>query len=412
MSEINKIIDNFFEAAAKSIMRNIADVLLENPRKNKGLKQNILDVIVAKGYSTIEVQEKYLELLDEIDRLVYGEIDKKNSYVNYYKDNELFETDINISDIIEKVKKSSNRGDIVESLKEDVKKRLLEKNGYRRIAQLYYYKKNHKWYEEELEKAYREIVSHVIKRKRLIEKIITVENDKRIREITQKVVYHQAEKEYESIYGNPQLPKEYKVRKSAYYSELNNQSALFICKVSDNYLENRFQKYKNELSGIIETILFLSLEECYDEYKKEYGAVSNHVMNKSVFRRFFSLTLMGIAGFEFNSKNTLTYDLRGKFILKELCPLLSCLVQYYNELYGKAKDVKRMYYDSEFTRFKIINSLKEFCAASYTLELFVTILATRAKDDISWKNALLLPEEAEVIYSAKLSPYKAILQNS
>ena len=119
MSEINKIIDDFFEAAAKSIMRNIADVLLENPRKNKGLKQNILDVIVAKGYSTIEVQEKYLELLDEIDRLVYGEIDKNNSYVSYYKNKKLFETDINISDIVEKVKHSSNSGDMAESLKEE-----------------------------------------------------------------------------------------------------------------------------------------------------------------------------------------------------------------------------------------------------------------------------------------------------
>ena len=179
MSEINKIIDNFFEEAAWTIM-------YDNRKCFADLKEKwVADLTLTNECPLIsEIQEEYLKLLDDIDKLVYGKIDENNSYVSYYKGNELFQTDVNISDIIEKVKQSSNSGDMAESLKEEVRKKLLEKNGYRRIAQLYYYKKNHRRYEEELEKAYREIVSHVIKRKRLIEKIITVENDKRIRQCT------------------------------------------------------------------------------------------------------------------------------------------------------------------------------------------------------------------------------------
>ena len=228
MSEINKIIDDFFEAAAKSIMRNIADVLLENPRKNKGLKQNILDVIVAKGYSTIEVQEKYLELLDEIDRLVYGEIDKKNSYVNYYKGNELFQTGVNISDIIEKVKQNSDSGDMAESLKEEVRKKLLEKNGYRRIAQLYYYKKNHKKYKEkQVEKAYREIVNEVIKKNE--NNYFSLTMAQKIEKRTKKIVGCAIRASYDKICSYKHIPENYKFSEECYVAYVDNLTYFHIC---------------------------------------------------------------------------------------------------------------------------------------------------------------------------------------
>ena len=383
MSEINKIIDNFFEEAAWTIM-------YDNRKCFADLKEKwVADLTLTNECPLIsEIQEEYLKLLDDIDKLVYGKIDENNSYVSYYKNKELFETDINISDIVEKVKQSSNSGDMAESLKEEVRKKLLEKNGYRRIAQLYYYKKNHKWYAEELEKAYREVIVEIIDGDE--ENCFIVPVCRKVESRTQEIVGCAANAAYFDIYHDDVSDK-YKPNIEDYIADINSNTPLCVMAVN-NSTKPVYKYYKNVIDIIDDSQRISIGASCEDlcqiadlyenklniiklkgKKEKEEAGVS-----RRKYDDFFKLIFTNIAGYDYYNINRLCNNkFQNKFILKTMSNDLNYILL---ALLTMAGGNKEEYKNKKFSRFVLINDVIDYGIVREAIIIYRSLIKAAIKN--------------------------------
>lgn len=390
MSEINKIIDNFFEEAAWTIM-------YDNRKCFADLKEKwVADLTLTNECPLIsEIQEEYLKLLDDIDKLVYGKIDENNSYVSYYKGNELFQTDVNISDIIEKVKQSSNSGDMAESLKEEVRKRLLEKNGYRRIAQLYYYKKNHKWYEKEVEEAYREIVDSVIGKYDVATFAVVELTDEEIKDRTEKQVENVINETYINVYENKNLNREYVLPKEEFKKTCEDDIFNYIYSNTVKEYNKEgwycFKKYAGIIKERIEKCQYYSLSTCFESYKSSISDCK--ILSTSSYERFFKRTITAMAGFSY-AEIAEEFTFGNHFVLKTITEDLNDCIDYISKKFDRLKYlvpegdviIKNADGETEFEKVEItcitqlINSYTDLHVLCKLMEVYLQIIIARNKE--------------------------------
>ena len=391
MSEINKIIDKFFEEAAWTIM-------YDNRKCFADLKGKwVADLFLTNEYPyTSDIQGEYLKLFDGIDKLVYGKIDEKNSYVSYYKGNELFETDVNISDIIGKIKQSSNSGDMAESLKEEVKKRLLKKNGYRRIAQLYYYKKNHKWYEEDVEEAYREVIVEIIDGDEENCFIVTV--CRKVESRTQEIVGCAIRASYDEISKNECIPREYVPSEEDYIAHINNSTPIYAHMSDDD--SGCETPYYDAIMFVSRDSAFISIYKCEKDFETIIDNLANHkslfgnqkrfdkliVTSDKTYVRYFHNTFSYILGYDNKMMEDIINTRKSpKFIFymisKDLNRILSMLIYMTN---GN----KTHYGEKTFSRFSIINNLTELLVVKAAIKIF-DIMINSAIDNESVRNEII-----------------------
>lgn len=130
MSEINKIIDDFFEAAAKFLIYNNIKTEFNCTLDINKLKSY---PCFNKEYETIDIQEEFNKLIYNIVDELFDEDAEKESYATQYSGKELFDANIFlISSIYEAglKEKVGESGDITDMVITDVKEWLLENNDY------------------------------------------------------------------------------------------------------------------------------------------------------------------------------------------------------------------------------------------------------------------------------------------
>lgn len=406
--EIKNSINKFFEKAAKSLIRNFANKLSESDR-DKELKKILLEIILIENYPAIDVQNEYLELLDDIDKLVYGKKDENNSYVNYYKGNELFETDVNISDIIEKVKQSSNSGDMAESLKEEVKKRLIKKNGYRRIAQLYYYKKNHKKYKEkQVEKAYREIVNEVIEKNE--NNYFSLTLAQKIEKRTKKIVGCAIRASYDKICSYKHIPENYKFSEECYVAYVDNLTYFHICIGKEDV--DCHSMYYSIVLKCAESLESVSLSECHKIFLNTVKQIKQKLVGENhgyldcqldAYKRYFRGVVTVTSGFnketvddlrkEIGEKNFITGNLVYK--LNEAIVLLMLIT----------KNDKDFFKKNNYSRFIFINNIAQLAVVKNIMKIYNDIITLRLREEekvnmFIRQHRLYDEKEIEIIMSA------------
>lgn len=342
MSKVNMIIEEFYEKAAKSILSDSVNGLPEDTAQNKKIK---LDVLVEKNYKHINIQKEFLKMLDNIDIEVFGTVDESNSYVKYYKGYKLLDESIDVTEIIGKVIKKNGGSITGKSVITEIKKELLEKNSYMRIAELYYYKKNDKWYEQEVEEAFREVVDDTIGKRDKDTVMFSVNIEDVIKEKTQNHVDKLIDDIYEKVYLNENLKEKYRITidefkkrcEQTVFNYIYDNVAAKHPKPTNNSI---FGKYAVIINTRIRSNQYYTLPECYAEYKMQIETPI--IKNKSSYERFYKCTVTALAGFNY-AELADELEFKNHFILNTMVKELNIIIKYLSEKMGKVKyliDVK------------------------------------------------------------------------
>lgn len=371
MSEINKIIDNFFEDAAWTLVCGKEKEIYAETTEEKIVKKFVLTATLRRFD---DIQTGYLSMLDDIDKLVCDKIDEKNSYVSYYKDKQLFKADVNVSGIIEELKHNHDSGEISEKLVDRVKKALLKKNGYKRIAQLYHYKKNHKSYEKMFEKTYREIVNGVIEKDK--EYFFTINAVQEIEKRTKEIVGSAVKNAYDKICGYKHIPEKYKLNKEDYVLYMDRFTVPYTCIANDSQCFPC--AYYDKVYNDCQAAEYLDLAKCHEDFSFIAESVklkipeNKHVFLKSntlhTYKRYFKGVFSYISGFDEDTIDGLREENDGiRIIPLNIIKEINLTIIMLMLITKKDKD---FYKKENCSRFSIINNPAHLTVVKKTIQLY------------------------------------------
>lgn len=431
MNEIDKLIDEFFNKAVNPVLYDNKDKIPETPNRMKILKLNVcLRVkdsnsnnnkdINSDNYDKdydIDLQAEYLALLDKIDEAVVGVANvtetqkQKDTYSVYYSGNELFDTNINMPNLVEKAKRHNNGGDIAESLKIEIKEWLLKKNGHKRIAQLYYYKKNHKEYKEKKEeKAYREIVNEVIGKE--TDKYFTKATLRKVEKRTKEVVGCAIRASYDKLCDYKNIAEIYRFSEEEYVSYIDRLTNYHVC-IEE---EDRCQEgtYYSMVCNDAEDKEYIPLSDCYKFFLDTVKTIKSKVVGANydylncsldTYKRYFRGVFTVVAGFKKDTVDNLRQEVNKSDII------FSGIVRKLNEmivlLMLMTKSDKDFYKKESYSRFIFINNASQFSVVKGVITIYEEIIRIRIEGHIGANsfisnNKLLAQEEIKIIESANV----------
>ncbi|MGN0657153.1 MAG: hypothetical protein ACI4KR_10200 [Ruminiclostridium sp.] len=392
MSKVNMIIEEFYEKAAKELLRRKADKLPLDIRNMKVLRLNLKLMGV-----DIDIDKEYYSVMDSIDVAVLGKLDD-NIYIDFYGDVSLFDTKINVESVIrkhtvrllklEKLHKSEKLEETEKALINDIKAKLIEKNPASRISELYYYKKSHRKYVQELEEAYIEIVKECTKEKS--DNCFNKSTINKIQRLTQKIVGSAANYVYKTVYDKS-IPEKYKPSKEEFINDINTNSALYVKSV--NCLDFSQYGYYEEAIRKVKGLLHISIETSWNDYtyiaalinKKISCDTEKESVARSTYDIFFKNAFTNIAGFNYSEINNMcNYGLSERFILKDLSNDLNYILF---ALMRMADGNKKQYKD-KFSRFIIISDMTEFGIVKEAINIYRQIIKGAISDE-EQQNAII-----------------------
>ena len=431
MNQIDKLIDEFFIKAVKPVLYDNKDKIPETPNRMKVLKLNVCLKVkdsnsnngidsdsdsdnYDKDYD-IDLQAEYLALLDRIDEAVVGvanvtEIqNQKDTYSVYYSGNKLFDTNINMPDLIEKANRHNKGGDIAESLKIEIKEWLLKKNGHKRIAQLYYYKKNHKEYKEKKEeKAYREIVNEVIGKETV--KYFTKATLRMVEKHTSKVVGCAIRASYDELCAYENIAERYRFSEEEYVIYIDKLTNYHVCIEKEDIC--RQGAYYSMVRNGAEDKDYISLSDCFKFYAETVDMIKMKLLGTNydyldcsldTYKRYFRGVFTVVAGFKKDTVDNLRQEVNKSNII--FCGIVHKLNEMIALLMLMTKRDKDFYKKESYSRFTFINNSSQLSVVKGVMNIYEEIIRIRIEEDIGansfiTENKLLAQEEIKIIESA------------
>jgi len=250
MDSIKTLIDHTYKNLAASLF---VEHYNGNPPTRKAIKKLYFDISTGVSDYGIDDSSKILYImLDEIDRMIYSEAPKiEKSYVDYYEGTNAVEFKINIGQLIKDHIDGKGLIDAIQS-------ELFAQNGYIRVAELFYYKKNHRYYDGRLEKVYREIVDSIVSDD--VDNIIAIDTSEEVHGLTQQIISSAAEDVYNNLYGNKAVPSKYKPTSKKYLRWINEDTPLYAITTYKGYPEKLFTKeYYDTVKADIKKSQFLPI---------------------------------------------------------------------------------------------------------------------------------------------------------
>lgn len=382
MGEINKIIDDFFEDAAWTLVCGKEKEIYGESTEEKIVKKFVLTATLRRFD---DIQTGYLSMLDDIDKLVCDKIDEKNSYVSYYKDKALLKTDVNVSGIIEELKHNCDGSEISEKLVDRIKKALLKKNGYKRIAQIYHYKKNHKSYEKMFEKTYREIVNEVIGKDK--EYFFTINAVQEIEKRTKEIVGSAVKNAYDKICGYKHIPEKYKLNKEDYVLYMDRFTVPYVCIANDSQCFPC--AYYDKVYSDCQAAEYLDLAKCYEDFsfraksiksklsEDEYSFLENNMLY--TYKRYFKGVFSYIAGFDENTIDGLREENDGRRIISlNMMKEINLTIIMLMLITKKDKD---FYKKENCSRFSTINNPAHLTVVKKSIQLYRELIKVAIIDE-------------------------------
>ncbi|MBP3854834.1 MAG: hypothetical protein IK990_04345 [Ruminiclostridium sp.] len=351
----------------------------------------MLDEIIA---SIVDTKSKYFD--DERRELL------KVSCTEFYKNILVIEPErIKLTSIIK-------QADSIHDIIEKVKKRLLAYAGYRRIAELCYYKVCHRRFNKQLEIAFRSVVGSIIKDEASAAAMLNKRLSNKICRTTSRIVKHEVDKIYDSIYNNSMLDDKYKPSKPSYILVLNNTPSFFsedkklqTNKPSKPTIDDIITEYSHELEHEFQNEIFYSLDECFKEYRKKHCESS--LNSSKSYKTYWKITVSPMAGYLYNDALKKKYKAHHKFILYTICDDLNSVIDYYHSTLSIPRKHTTII-GKHTSRFVFINSKEDCTNTRDTILVYLNILIARTSVlDIPFTGKDIYdPEEAEfIIFSLK-----------
>lgn len=402
--QVNSIINEHYKIIAENILiaAHLSNSITLTSKQSKRLKQIANDAVTGhKSHKYVDnVNRQFFIMLDEIISSIVDSDSKffdderrellKVSCTEFYKDIIVISPErIKLTGII---KQTDSIRDIIEK----VKKRLLAYAGYRRIAELCYYKVCHRRFDKRLEIAFRSVVGSIIKDEASATAMLNKRFSNNICRTTSRIVKHEVDKIYDSIYYNSMLDDKYKPSKYSYLLALGKipfyfEEAVNTVENNDNSIRNvqdAIKPYTKEIVGCIEDEVFLSLDDCFKEYRKKHSE-SNLDSTKS-YKTYWRITVSPMAGYLYDDELKEKYSLHHKFIFYKLCDDLNDIIEYYHLTLSTHKDFTSIIRKSK-SRFEKINSQEDLFNAKSVIIVYLQIITARA-------NVRKIPYTGEDIY--------------
>lgn len=177
------------------------------------------------------VQHLFNKLLNEFDRYLMPnkqDAESEISVEDYYKDTKVLSLDKKINDIKKALKseyRHCNQGADFNKFKSKINRIISNKINRKYIAYIVYYKQNHRYYDEKLERAYREIIAAETAQNNSVLSKATAEKIQRVsRQIINSVVHDV----YDEIYSKKNVDEKYKISYEEMANIINKRTAIVV----------------------------------------------------------------------------------------------------------------------------------------------------------------------------------------
>ena len=315
---------------AEAYIAKIADsVFLDNYDRIRGKSDKDYSKEAMEAQLNIthneSVRDIFFQMLDEIEGAVTASdvSTERVSFKEYYKDMPFVDiSEDTITDIFGKGKAGDTyvTDIIIDNLRDCLASILGQ-----RVVELYYYKQYHRWYDSELEEAFREIVTAVFTDSNNI--VYCLSETKDINDFYEQMILEVCEYVYDKIYNNPYLEEKYKLDWNSLVSMIDDKSSIFkITEIEQRKRGGEFyfaKRYKYLAEHRMELMQYCSFEACYNDT----------FSSETVFSDYFKWTLTPLAGFSYNVLKD-NEPFAGKFILKTMSDDFTSIAIKCKDIFG------------------------------------------------------------------------------
>ncbi|MBQ9949001.1 MAG: hypothetical protein IJO91_11500 [Oscillospiraceae bacterium] len=367
---IHKTISEFYIKAAEIICNSACHKCCAAKCKCK------MNVDVFGDKDTSAILDMFYSMLDDISADIRGNSDTDvQSYGEYYKGTDIIDWDGIIANaersLSGKISKCKHSDDSQKRLVEKTAQKLAGKVGISRIAEIIYYKENHRYYDKTVESAYTEVVEAVAQDSN---DILSKRMYKKVQKTTSEITSAAAQQVYESVYDKPMLKEKYKpsldkfagyVSDTPYYLATTNMAKKRKLKM----WYDKKEYYKKVVEDFDEG-QYISWESCFKDKKDRIPFAKNTFL--AYVRRYIP-DLLGI------SNNLYVFffgNYRGKYVAKIISDELVDIVIECNAMFSSCG--KRRKVDSSFM---LVNSMDDLVNFNYVVETYIQVVVLRLLTD-------------------------------
>lgn len=399
---IHKTISEFYIKAAEIICNSACHKCCAAKCKCK------MNVDVFGDKDTSAIPDMFYSMLDDISNDIRGNSDSNvQPYGEYYKGTDIIDWDGIIANaersLSGKISKCKHSDDSQKRLVEKTAQKLAGKVGISRIAEIIYYKENHRYYDKTVETEYTEVVETVAQDSN---DILSKSMYKKVQKTTSEITSSAAQQVYESVYDKSVVKDKYKLSWEQFVSNVDDIPYYFDATPKTNKYSIKPQYegmlyYKNTKKRKEEKD-FKSWSSCF-EYVKSKISISENTYLKYV--RDYIPNLLGInnAYIEYFLGNYY-----GEYVSITIYKELNDIIILCNELFSKRGRSRK--YSSAFM---LVNSIDDVIDFNYIAETFMQMIALRlnpdrydkfltaidAGDNTARKEVTMLKAAANALYS-------------
>lgn len=406
--DIQAEITVFYKKAAKKITtKACADLCKQDPLKLEG---DCKEAHYEKNFPDINsVRKMFCDLLNKIDQELKS---SEQSIEDYYKKTDVLAVD-KIIDTIKSELESNIKGCINGSQKgimQNTSERIIARRiTAKYIARIVYYKQNHRSYDKELERAYREVIADETADCKFL---LTKTAAKRIQTASRQITSTAAHEVYDAVYNKNTVNDKYKIGYGVMADIVNLETPVLLYSQTRGNGINRNSKYylavKDEIINVIQppfSKFMLNIHRLVNVTN------DNHNMPSDPYKTYedFIKNKLGIVAM-------LDYrKLKSQYKVLENVNVCSSIAEEFAQYAVKTRQLfknRRVNNRSQCntgkknqkavyeiaSRFELINSLDDLKVISKMIELYFQMLALSMSEEdyITVKKALSKTDTAEL----------------
>ncbi len=363
---IHKTISEFYIKAAEIICNSACHKCCAAKCKCK------MNVDVFGDKDTSAIPDMFYSMLDDIAADIGGNSDiDVQPYGEYYRGTDIIDWDGIIANaertLSGKISKCKHSDDSQKRLVEKTAQKLAGKVGVRRIAEIIFYKENHRFYDKIVESEYTEVVKAVAQSGN---DILSKRMYKKVQKTTSEITFAAAQQVYESVYDKSVVKDKYKLSWEQFVSNVDDIPYYFDATPNSNKHSIKPQYegmlyYKNTKKRKEEKN-FKSWSSCFKDVESKISISENTYLK---FVWYYIPDLLGIN----NTYIEYFYgNYNGEYVAKTISNELNDIIIVCNNLF--LKHGKKRKYSSAFM---LIDSIDDVIDFNYIAETFMQMIALR-----------------------------------
>lgn len=368
---INTRITEFYNSAAEIVCNSICS----SCDKKCSHKFNAM-VMGNNGIS--DITALFTTMLDDISLEIIGSRgDREQSYTEYYRDTPATRFSKEITDIKRSVKNITKKCDTTNSshntISDIIRKGLKVRIDRKRIAELLYYKANHRFYDEEVEQAYTEIVAQATSgRNGLLSKATY----SKLRKLTEEIMTSAADEVYRSIYDKPAIQDKYKPSLERFNEGLGEDTPFFAkCTIetpTQAILWYQNSEYWEKAITQIREKQYITWKKCFENYYSD-NDYEVEAISKNTYLDYVTKHIPKLIGISDTLKNFLNREnYNGAYVAKDLGYLVNQSVNKCACLFRKRGKSKEYH-----SRFELVNSIQDMDDLCELMHVYMQVVAAR-----------------------------------